>query len=232
MIASAESVERLNMVLERLAPLIVNDERAAEIERSNRHAAALMLRSERRERLERESVPVTRRMARALERDEFALRTTALRAVARWFTRQSPTFDIAPMLCLQGGAGSGKSVGAAWVFVRVSGAKWRSAVELMHIFSGYFGDDRAEQYMLRSCPLLVIDDVGRELEAESPRMGLVLTELLDYRKREGLLTLLTMNFSREQLGARYRLEPLHSRLRESCTFVTVPESDMRGSDER
>jgi hypothetical protein len=204
---------RLSAVLERLGGLIVDDERSAEIERSRAEASALATRQRRAERLDRELVPIDLRAREAILGDTLEP-TSSLHAVQQWLRSSSAP----PMLLLHGVAGAGKSTAAAWaVATHSGGARWRSALSAMSIFSGWF----------REAPLLVLDDLGRERVADAERMAAALLELVDTRQREGCRTLITTRILQADLPRRYLLEPLISRLQASSSSVTVAERDLR-----
>lgn len=148
--------------------------------------------------------------------------TPALIAARGWLN--SP--NAAPVLALAGGPGCGKSVAAAWV-VATAGGLWVSAEQAVRVFASNFGEPLEEQRRLRECGLLVVDDVGTELDAQ--RMAAALIELLNARKSRRRRTVLTLNLGKSAFVARYASDRLGDRMHESCEWVSCGGENLRRS---
>jgi DNA replication protein DnaC len=216
---------RLSAVLNRLTELQGGPEwqaaRAAD-EQAAQEEQARFARERRAAVIAREHVPLTAEMERALIRDEGELRVTkSYETVRRWMAR----VDVPPVIVLAGAPGCGKSLAAAWVLAQ-RGGRWRSAGQIVRLFSGHYAAEVEEQESILRTPVLVIDDLGGELERD--RMQSALLEILDARQRNArsFRTVITTNLNRAGLGKRYGGERLASRLK------TVAWSDDRGPDLR
>lgn len=130
-----------------------------------------------------------------------------------------------PWLVLSGSTGSGKSFAAACVTANTGGI-WVRADELVRIFWANFGDQYERQDELRNTGMLVIDDVGCELDAN--RMLAALLDLLDARKSaRSHPTIITTNLNKKAFAERYANERLMSRMSESVQWEALDGSDMR-----
>jgi DNA replication protein DnaC len=131
----------------------------------------------------------------------------------------------APWLVLSGPPGCGKSLAAANALWWCDG-RWVRADELLRLFASMFGDQYEQQQTLRDARLLVIDDVGCELDAQ--RMLPALLDLLDARKSaRNTPTILTTNLNKKQFAERYANDRLTSRMHESVQWVGLSNGDMR-----
>lgn len=130
-----------------------------------------------------------------------------------------------PWLVLSGPTGCGKSVAVAQM-LWTHGGRFVRSDEVVRLFSSMFGDQYEQQQKLRDLPLLVIDDVGGELDAA--RMLPALLDLLDSRKSaRSRPTIVTTNLSKKEFAARYANERLMSRMAESVQWAAVGGEDLR-----
>jgi DNA replication protein DnaC len=139
-----------------------------------------------------ERMPVTEEDARRIIEDKLDDRH-ALRVVKRWL-EAAPC----PWLVLSGGTGTGKTVAAAYAAAELGGM-YVSAPELRPLFTRSAWDrgadrDRAEALM--TTRLLVIDDLGTEVD-EPEKFASELFKVLNARQR--LRTIVTTNLSPERL---------------------------------
>ena len=233
------SHERLSTVLQRLGKLIVDDARAAAVERDNKAAEALTERMLRGERLDREQVPLESAMREAIVRGRLR-HTEAALAVRAWVASSRPpqrdkggkkkkAAPAPPILLLHGVGGSGKSVAAAWAIATSDGGRWFTALNVLSAFGGWHREQHDVRRQLVQCSLLVVDDLGRERTQDASRMALALLELVDARQRRGCRTIITTRMLRAELEARYALEPLTSRLHYCADSVHLEEGDLRPS---
>lgn len=199
-----------------LAEAWERDAQLAEAERQSRAAA-----SARKERLLASGARLTDAMVSAVVQD--GLRATEPLTVARtWWTDRTR-----PVLLLSGGTGTGKTIAAAALVAAHYRAHWCRADDLVRTFAGFFGDAAARQQALKSSPLLVIEDLGVELDAE--RMLPALLEVLDDRLSAAQHpTVITTNLNKKQIRERYPNARLFSRLREHAQWVALTGEDMRG----
>lgn len=225
---------RLRELFGVLSSLIVNDEKADEIERSNREASELQGRRLRRERLMRVELELERKIhAAVIESPDLKPHPkslgerSSLRFVQRWMARE----DLPPCLVLVGKHGVGKSVSAAWAVANHPGpAAWYSATDIVRHFGGFNDDDKRCQRRIRYAKLLVIDDVA--FEPDSQKMCTALVEILEKRKQRR--TIITTNLVQksdpgcDSWEVRYPDDRLHSRLKESAVFVADNGPDLRG----
>jgi hypothetical protein len=109
--------------------------------------------------------------------------TPAIAAVRAWL--ESRATDV---LVLHGGTGSGKSLAAAWAFAftahrhRVS-PLWCDAPEMSTV-----ADWSSEWAAFDSAPLLVIDDLGSELERKRERMQVALERVFNLAGGRAIVT--------------------------------------------
>jgi DNA replication protein DnaC len=133
----------------------------------------------------------------------------------------------ARVLALCGPPGRGKTVAAAWAAMAYPGAsEYLTARKLEQLRMASFGDE-AERYenALRMRGLLIVDDLGREDNAE--RMTSALLDVVDNRRGTGKHTILIANMSRAALEQRYPDARLWSRMGESAQFVADAGEDLR-----
>jgi len=182
-------------------------------------------RTDRRDRLARESISLTTELHRAIVNgDELPVQTTAIRATRKWMGLS----DIKPVLVLSGGTGCGKSTAAAWAVANSHhGGHWRSAADVCRAFMGNFGEALNEQKLVKDCYFLVVDDLGAETDVD--RMQGYLIEVLDQRKRapSRTRTIITTNLDEHSFRLRYPDGRLESRLKECAHWVHDKGDDMR-----
>lgn len=204
-------------------PGSAESERQWEQELAEREAA--QRRQERAERVEgAHDMRVTDAVHKALIDGIPLLETESHRQAKKWALAGER-----PVLVLNGGVGCGKSVAAAWVLANLGGI-WLPAERACRIFASNFGDGFAEQTKARDVAMLILDDVGTELEPL--RMMHVLTELLDSRKSRRHRLLITTNLPRKNFEARYKSERLWSRLAETVTWAGSQGADLRRQQRR
>lgn len=148
--------------------------------------------------------------------------TSATRALEGWW----PARDK-PWLVLSGPTGVGKTVAVAHA-LWMRGGRFVRADELVRLFASMFGEQYEKQQELRDAYMLVIDDIGGELD--QTRMLPALLDLLDSRKSalRGP-TIVTTNLSKKDFAARYGNERLLSRMAESVHWASLSGEDLRRS---
>jgi DNA replication protein DnaC len=142
-------------------------------------------------------------------------------------------------LVLLGGAGSGKTLAAAWVLGEwlAAHAQWTapSGAQVADIglfanageFSGmadFNANDRAWFERLAKCGLLVLDDLGAERLGEM-ELGMV-QRLLMSRHAKGLRTVITSNLDAAKLAERYG-DRVVDRMREVARVVDAGSVSLR-----
>jgi DNA replication protein DnaC len=196
------------------------DAEAAEHAERQRMADLEQERSRRTERLRRAGVALRDEVAE-LCRDSALGATEAVEAVRGWW-EDRPT----PWLVLSGRTGSGKTVAAASAIADTGGV-WMRADDVVRAFSGMFGDPLEKQERAKIAYLLVLDDIGSELDAA--RMLPALLELIDTRiSARGRPTICTTNLTKKEFAERYANDRLNSRMRELVTWKSLTTPDMRG----
>lgn len=130
-----------------------------------------------------------------------------------------------PWIALSGSAGCGKTVAAASL-VAASGGDWIRSDDLVRCFASMFGPPLERQEEIKTAKLLVIDDVGSELDGA--RMLPILLELLDTRmSARWTRTIVTTNLTVEEIRARYQNGRLMSRLSELVHWAALTGDDLR-----
>lgn len=158
---------------------------------------------------------------RALLLDGALTATEARAAADEWWAERKQ-----PWLVLSGRAGSGKSVAAARL-VSERGGVWMRSDDVVRVFSGMFGDPLEKQERAKETHLLVVDDLGAEVD--HVRMLPALLELLDTRaSAKNRPTICTTNLTKREFAERYANERLNSRMRELVRWVSIASGDMRG----
>ena len=146
--------------------------------------------------------------------------TGAMATLRRWWAER-----VKPWFVLSGATGSGKSIAAADK-VADTGGLWVRADQVVRLYWANFGDQYEQQQALRDTHLLVIDDLGCELDAS--RMLPALLDLLDSRKSaRSHSTVVTTNLNKKAFSERYANERLSSRMVESVLWEGIADGDMR-----
>lgn len=149
------------------------------------------------------------------------LSTQADEAVDKWDDDR-----IRPWLVLSGPTGCGKSVAVAKLLWSKQFGSFVRADEIVRLFSSMFGEQYEAMQKLRERPLLVVDDVGGELDDK--RMLPALLDLLDTRKSaRSTPTIITTNLSKREFAERYKNDRLMSRMAESVHWAAVGGEDLR-----
>lgn len=194
------------------------DERLAAWEREQKEYE---IRSKRQERAERiKSFRCTDAMREALVSGTYT-QTDAVKCARAWFAERDK-----PWFVLSGPTGCGKSMAAAAIPAENFTAMFIRADELVRLFSSMFGDQYEQQQKLRDAVLLVIDDLGCELD--STRMLPTLLDLLDSRQSaRSRPTIVTTNLTPAAFRERYANDRLNSRMAELVRWEGLTGPDLR-----
>jgi DNA replication protein DnaC len=190
--------------------------RAAQAERIERDRLTEARRASKK-RLDALKLPIT-------SADELALLDGALKDTKTLGFVRSWLTGTKPWLTLCGSVGRGKTMAAAWALLE-RGGRYVTAREIERVFAARYGDELDLQEKLLSVGLLVIDDVGRERDAEG--MSSALLEVIDQR-RKGQRTIAITNLDKSAFLERYADHRLQSRLSESGAWGVDGGTDMRG----
>lgn len=177
-----------------------------------------------RERILALDLPVTEAdealLARGDLRDDVGVSLPAVRA---WLAERPRK----AWLWLGGPTGRGKTLAACWALLARGKGRLVGARELERLHMTRFGDEavRAYEHICRARYLLVLDDLGREDDAD--KMQRALLDLVDQRRGSGHLTIVTSNMRRESVRKRYPDKRLWSRLDECSLWVDDVGPDMR-----
>ena len=196
----------------------INDEAAAAHAAYGAQMEAAVARARRRENLIRGGIyrAMKPEIRAAIIRGELAILPEpsgrSLKIVRRWAASSA-----APaVLGLQGARGCGKSV-ACQELIAEHGGYLRSASQVASAFASRAPEAMAEQMLMRTCSLLVIDDLGTEHQRDRDWMKLALRELLEARL--GSSTLITTNHTLEETLALYPDERIASRAAQIAWLV-------------
>lgn len=147
--------------------------------------------------------------------------TDAVKCAEAWWAERDK-----PWLLLSGPTGCGKSMAAASIPAEYTCADFMRADELVRVFSSMFGDQYEQQQKLRDASLLVIDDLGCELD--SARMLPTLLDLLDSRQSaRNRPTIVTTNLTPAAFRERYANDRLNSRMAELVRWEGLTGPDLR-----
>lgn len=216
--------ERLRAVMAKAAKYILDDDRAAAIQRDVERSSALKRANELMEIYKREGVPLEDGVRDAILRGKPLRPTQSVRAVERWLFLD----NVPPVLVLSGPTGCGKSVAAAYgIALALRQCRWRYPMQVLNAFGSFYSEAMQERQRLLSCRLLVLDEVGTGSDPE--RFALALLALLEARKQASVYrTIITTNLSPEDFAALYPDERLQSRMSERCrSWVSVTDPDLR-----
>ncbi len=159
--------------------------------------------------------------------DLTGLRPEAMKAVMGWLQiRDTYLTGTGPSIWMSGTRGTGKTLVAsllqrAMLFVGVN-CQQIDAQSIGSLVNNWRDDDVKEWWMrrVRSAPVLVVDDLGRERGQEEWVQARVV-ELARFRLESMLPTIITGNFSLDQAAARYGPEFVSIIERaERCEFVS------------
>lgn len=148
--------------------------------------------------------------------------TRALTEARRWLTE-----GTAPWLVLAGPTGCGKTVAAAaLIATRAPMAAAVKAADVVRAFAGFFGDAADRQDKWKSTPMLAIDDIGTEPDAD--RMLNATLELMDARQSKRTTpTIVTTNLSKSEFAERYKNARLMSRMVSMVEWIALEGADLR-----
>lgn len=196
------------------------EEEAAQREQ-DRKAREWEWRKSRDKRIERiEGFRCTDSMREALLASTYSETDAVKRANAWWADRDKP------WLLLSGPTGCGKSMAAASIPADNCRATFMRADELVRVFSSMFGEQYEAQQKVRDCNLLVLDDLGCELDAS--RMLPALLDLLDARQSARKHpTIVTSNLTAAAFRDRYANDRLNSRMAELVRWEGLTGEDLR-----
>jgi DNA replication protein DnaC len=141
-----------------------------------------------------------------------------VQAVRRWEASDKP------WIMLAGTVGRGKTIAAADALVRRERGRYVAARELERVFAARYGAEVEQQEAICNIPFLVIDDIGRERDADGMKDALL--EVVD-RRRGRMRTIAITNMHKAAFVERYADVRLHSRLDESAAWYAEKGDDMR-----
>jgi DNA replication protein DnaC len=133
------------------------------------------------------------------------------------------------IMVLAGGVGVGKTIAAAWIMTQIpqpfGARRFRHISELAT--TGLYGgdDDKKERATLKSCKVLVLDDVGTEHLTDT--FQTLLDGLMNARYEDDGATVLTTNLTSEQFLSRYG-KRIYDRLRGRGQWYDIAHESLRG----
>lgn len=143
----------------------------------------------------------------------------SLNAVEAWLKERTL------YLALFGTTGCGKTVACAWGIARVGG-RYVQAKKLERLFAAMYGSALQEQdALMERHGLLVIDDVGTELNPQTFASSLY--EVLDRRQGSGRRTIITANMAKGDFEKRYTDSRLLSRMKRADVVGDTSEDRRR-----
>lgn len=167
---------------------------------------------------------------RWIVKDAIPYHTHALDAVQRWFlVRAEEGRRARTMQALLGQTGRGKTLAAAWLLARMGGA-YVTAERMRRLMASYVPRHQNDFEKLAATRVLVIDDVGFELDA--PSAAGTLFEIVNHR--QGLAngwTIITGNLSVGDFSDRYGERTIR-RLEHQGEIVEVIGEDLRRKGRR
>lgn len=193
-----------------------------------------------------QNAPTPADLMAELERDAQAARSRALAAAEPAIPDEDvrmlildTTGDRAPLRAVQeymrgskalavlhGDVGVGKTLAACWALA-ARGGHFVSAMDVARIFTSF--SEEARRAKLMSAFVLVVDDVGQELDPA--KFGPCLTELINRRRSGGKRTILTSNLSPRALRERYPDRRLWSRVSQCVHGRGFEGADLRKGGE-
>lgn len=141
-----------------------------------------------------------------LIRDELPLDTDSLRTVRRWDHARSTGTSAFSVLVMLGLRGVGKSVAAGWLLAKHGPGIYCSAEMLRASFKATNAQDRDLYRRAQRTRVLVVDELGRESDAESA--DAMMFDVINGRRgraggRDQLWTMLLGNISEKDFRERY-----------------------------
>lgn len=147
--------------------------------------------------------------------------TDAVKRAREWWANRDK-----PWLLLSGRTGCGKSMAAASIPADHGHGTFVRADEVIRVFASMFGEQYEEQQTLRDARLLVLDDLGCELD--HARMLPALLDLLDARQSARRHpTIVTTNLTPAAFRERYPNDRLNSRMSELVRWEGLTGEDLR-----
>lgn len=147
--------------------------------------------------------------------------TPALVALKAW----AANLHSRPWLCLSGGTGLGKSLALASL-AATERARYATAEELSRVWGANYGPQADEQAAAKRCRLLLIDDVGTELDQKLMKAAL-LTLMSSRGSRTAAPTVITTNLTASTFTSTYNNERIISRLNTHVQWVALVGKDRR-----
>ena len=156
----------------------------------------------------------------------------AISAVADWLTSPKKTCG----LMLLGFIGNGKTtimravvdmINACGLYDRQNRQVWVNWIDAKAL-ARHARDDEAYMYDLIKRPMIALDDIGTEASDVKAYGNVInpVVDLLEYRYREQLFTMVTTNLSPEKICATYG-ERIADRLNEMMTQVVIERGSYR-----
>lgn len=142
-----------------------------------------------------------------------------LTATQKWLADR----ERKPWIVLGGSTGVGKTCAAADALA-TEGGVFKTAEEVVVAFAAMFGPEAQERERILKARMLVIDDVGTEVDRD--RMLSALVSLLS--KRASAMwtpTIVTANMTANAFRERYKNERLMSRFSKSVKWISLQSKD-------
>lgn len=161
-------------------------------------------------------------------RDALTIETPALRNVRSWDNKRCTLSYSFGVLVLVGLKGQGKTVAGAWLLAKHGPGLYCSAEALRASFKATAAVDRGLWRRALRTRVLVIDELGREADAETADAALF--DIINSRRgragREQLWTLLMGNLSEEAFRARYD-DITVDKIEQQGAIITVRGENLR-----
>lgn len=161
-------------------------------------------------------------------RDELPIETPALYNVRSWNNKRSTLSYSFSVLGLVGLKGQGKTLAGAWLLAKHGPGLYCSAENLRASFKSYSAVDRALWNKALKTRVLVLDEMGREADAESA--DAMLFDVINSRRgragHDQMWTLLMGNLSEEAFRARYDASTV-DRIEQQGAIITVKGPNLR-----
>lgn len=167
-------------------------------------------------------MPIDRAMVAKVVDGDIA-NTPAMDAVRKWVDARKANTGK-PTLVLLGGAGTGKTLAAAWAIAHCRDGHYTRIRDIANLYRAGFGDDAKDFVRLLESDLLVIDELTTERDADLGRAAL--HEVIDERQHKDRPTILIANRTAAELRERYDARTI-DRLREGAVVVALSGKSMR-----